>query len=150
MKYLKKNKWVLVPITVFVVVMIFAIFGIVNLVIPNDSKNLYGNRLDGIENYVIKEETISIIKEELMKTEKVKSIDYDLKGKLINFIIMVKNETDKVSAQGLTDKILSGFDEEIKKFYDFQVFIKTEEESEIFPIIGYKHVTSVNFVWTNN
>ena len=59
--------------------------------IPNDSKNLYGNRLDGIENYVIKEETISIIKEELMKTEKVKSIDYDLKGKLINFIIMVKN-----------------------------------------------------------
>lgn len=150
MKYIKKNKWVLVPITVFASVMIFAIIGIVNLVVPNDSKNLYGNRLDGIENYQIKEETVSAIKEELIKTEKVKNVSYDLKGKLINFVITIKEDTDKVTAESLTNKILSGFEEEIKKFYDFQVFIRTEEESEIFPIIGYKHVTSVNFVWTNN
>ena len=150
MKYFKKNKWVLIPITVFIVVMILAIIGIVNLVVPNDSKNLYGNRLDNIENYKINEGSIAIIKEELMATEKVKDVSYDLKGKLINFIIIVNEETDRVTASSLTDKILNGFDENIKSFYDFQVFIKTEVESEIFPIIGYKHVTSINFVWTNN
>ena len=45
MKYIKKNKWVLIPISVFVLVMIFAVVGIVNLVVPNDSKDLYGNML---------------------------------------------------------------------------------------------------------
>lgn len=150
MKYFKKNKWVLIPISVFIIVMIFAIIGIINLVVPNDSKNLYGNRLDGIENYKIDEGAVATIKEELIATEKVKEVNYDLKGKLINFIITVNEETDRVTASSLTDKILNGFDENIKKFYDFQVFIKTEAESEIFPIIGYKHVTSINFVWTNN
>lgn len=150
MKYFKKNKWVLIPISIFIIVMIFAIIGIVNLVVPNDSKNLYGNRLDGIEEHNIDEGSISIIKEEIMATKKVKDINYDLKGKLINFIITVNDDVDSITSQGLTDKILNGFDENIKKFYDFQVFIKTESESEIFPIIGYKHVTSINFVWTNN
>lgn len=150
MKYLKKNKWVIVPITAFIVVMVFAIIGIVNLVIPKSSKNLYGNRLDNIEQYPIGDESVSKVKEELMNTGKVTNVSYDLKGKLINFVITVNDDVDRVTGESLTSKILSGFDDNIKSFYDFQVFIKTESESEIFPIIGYKHVTSVNFVWTNN
>ena len=150
MKYLKKNKWVIVPITAFIVVMVFAIIGIVNLVIPKSSKNLYGNRLDNIEQYPIGDESVSKVKEELMNTGKVTNVNYDLKGKLINFIITVNDDVDRVTGESLTSKILSEFDDNIKSFYDFQVFIKTESESEIFPIIGYKHVTSVNFVWTNN
>jgi len=150
MKYLKKNKWVIVPITAFIVVMVFAIIGIVNLVIPKSSKNLYGNRLDNIEQYPIGDESVSKVKEELMNTGKVTNVSYDLKGKLINFVITVNDDVDRVTGESLTSKILSEFDDNIKSFYDFQVFIKTESESEIFPIIGYKHVTSVNFVWTNN
>ena len=150
MKYLKKNKWVIAPITAFIVVMVFAIIGIVNLVIPKSSKNLYGNRLDNIEQYPIGDESVSKVKEELMNTGKVTNVSYDLKGKLINFVITVNDDVDRVTGESLTSKILSEFDDNIKSFYDFQVFIKTESESEIFPIIGYKHVTSVNFVWTNN
>ena len=76
--------------------------------------------------------------------------EFDLKGKLANFIIVVNDDVDRVNATGLSDKILSGFDDNIKSFYDFQILIKTESESEIFPIIGYKHISSLNFVWTNN
>lgn len=150
MRYLKKNKWVAIPIVVFVVVMVFAVVGIINLVVPNSSKNLYGNRLENIENYRVQEGTISLIKENLLQNEKVKEVTYDNKGRLINFIIKVDASMDRVTAEGLTAKIMSGMDEKIKEYYDFQVFIKTEEESEIFPIIGYKHVTSLNFVWTNH
>lgn len=149
MKYFKDNKWVIIPVLAFVIVIIFAVIGIINFVMPNSSKNLYGNRLEGIENNVIKDETVNLIKEELMKTEKIEDVNYDLKGKLVNFIITVKNDVDKLTAVNLTDKIVSGFDDDIKNFYDIQVFIKTTEENEIFPIIGYKHTSSVNFVWNN-
>lgn len=150
MKYIKKNKWVLIPMSVFIIVMIFAIIGIVNLVVPNDKKNLYGNRLENIEANKINEENIKNIEEQLLNTGKVKSVNYDLKGKLINYVLVINDDADRVTAQNLTSKILEGFDQNIKEFYDFQVFIKTETESEIFPIIGYKHFSSVNFVWTNN
>lgn len=149
MKYIKKNKWVLIPILVFIIVMAFAIIGIVNLVIPNDTKDLYGNRLDKIEENQISEESIKKIEEQLLDTGKVKTVTYDVKGKLVNYILVVNSDVDKVTAQNLTTKILECFEQNIKDFYDFQVFIKTEEESEIFPIIGYKHINSVNFVWTN-
>lgn len=149
MKYIKKNKWVLIPILVFIIVMAFAIIGIVNLVIPNDTKDLYGNRLDKIEENQISEESIKKIEEQLLDTGKVKTVTYDVKGKLVNYILVVNSDVDKVTAQNLTTKILECFEQNIKDFYDFQVFIKTEEESEIFPIIGYKHTNSVNFVWTN-
>ena len=149
MKYIKKNKWVLIPILVFIIVMVLAIIGIVNLVIPNDTKDLYGNRLDKIEENQISEESIKKIEEQLLDTGKVKTVTYDVKGKLVNYILVVNSDVDKVTAQNLTTKILECFEQNIKDFYDFQVFIKTEEESEIFPIIGYKHTNSVNFVWTN-
>lgn len=150
MKYIKKNKWVLIPISVFVLVMIFAVVGIVNLVIPNDSKDLYGNRLENIEKNKISDDNVFLIEEQLLATGKVKSVSYDLKGKLINYILVVNDDVDKVTSQSLTAKILEGFEQNIKEYYDFQVFITTEQESEIYPIIGYKHFNSANFVWTNN
>ena len=150
MKYIKKNKWVLIPISVFVLVMIFAVVGIVNLVVPNDSKDLYGNRLENIEKNKISDDNVSLIEEQLLATGKVKSVSYDLKGKLINYILVVNDDVDKVTSQSLTAKILEGFEQNIKEYYDFQVFITTEQESEIYPIIGYNHFNSANFVWTNN
>ncbi|MEG0826419.1 MAG: hypothetical protein RR404_03000 [Bacilli bacterium] len=150
MNFVKKNKWALIYSVIFIVVMIFAIVGIVDLIVPNGSKSLYGDRLDGIEKVNINQDTVSLIKQTLMDTKKIDKIDYDLQGKLINFIITVKDTTDKVTAKSLADKILANFTEEQQKYYDFQVFIKMETESEIFPIIGYKHFSSLNFVWTNN
>ena len=105
MKYIKKNKWVLIPISVFVLVMIFAVVGIVNLVVPNDSKDLYGNRLENIEKNKISDDNVSLIEEQLLATGKVKSVSYDLKGKLINYILVVNDDVDKVTSQSLTAKI---------------------------------------------
>lgn len=150
MKFIKKNKMLALFITIFVVVMIFAVIGIVNLLMPNSNKNLYGNRLIGIEKFPIKETSIETIKQDLTSTGKIEDVTYVLKGKRADFVITVKSDTDKVTAISLTDKILSNLSEEQKNFYDIQVFIKSNEESEVFPIIGYKHTTSLNFAWTNN
>src|SRR5574344_1946143 len=150
MKFIKKNKILVIFIAVFAIVMIFAIIGIAKLLMPNGGTSVYGDRLNGIENVQIKDTTIGIIKQSILDTGKVETIEYDLKGKLMNFIITVKDTTDKVTATSLTDKILSNLTKKKKKFYDIQVFINSTSESEIYPIIGYKHTTSLNFSWSNN
>lgn len=150
MKFIKKNKLTIIGLIIFIVVIIFAILGIIKLIMPNGSKDLYGNRLDGIENYSINESIINDIKDELQKNKSVLSVNYDLKGKIVNFIITVDNSMDKLTATSLADKILAKFDENLQSFYDFQVFVKTNEESEIFPIIGYKHTSAVNFSWSGS
>lgn len=151
MEFLKKNKVTIVLGIVFLGIMIAAFACIVRLVYPDSKKDLYGNRLDGIENVSIHEDKITEIKQTLIDTGKVNTVTYDLKGKLANFTIDVKKDTDKVSAKALSDKILTVFTEEQKNFYDFQIFLvcTEDEESELYPMIGYKHKTTVNFVWTN-
>lgn len=150
MKFIKKNKILVIFIAIFGIVMIFAVIGIVKLLMPNGGTSVYGDRLNGIDDVQIKTTTIDIIKQGIMDSGKVESIEYDLRGKLMNFIIIVKDTTDKVDATSLTDKILSNLSEEEKKFYDIQVFINSSSENELYPIIGYKHTTSLNFSWSNN
>ena len=146
----KRNYWILIPIIFLVLVITLLIVGVVHTVLPSEERNLYGNRLEGIEKYPIKDETINSIKDTLKENKKVISVDYNLKGKLIDFIITIDKDLDKVSAKSLTNKILEIFEDEIENFYDIQVFIKTNEEVEGFPIIGSKHAKSANFFWSNN
>ena len=151
MEFFKRNKVTVIIGTIFLVIMIAAGIALVKLVYPDSKKDLYGNRLDGIEEVLIEDVKIEEIKQSLTDTGKVNTVTYDLKGRLVNFMVDVKKDTDKVTSRALTDKILTSFTEEQKNFYDFQVFLTcTEEEtSEIYPMIGYKHKTTVNFVWTN-
>lgn len=151
MEFFKRNKVTVIIGTIFLVIMIAAGIALVKLVYPDSKKDLYGNRLDGIEEVLIEDVKIEEIKQSLTDTGKVNTVTYDLKGRLVNFIVDVKKDTDKVTSRALTDKILTSFTEEQKNFYDFQVFLTSieDETSEIYPMIGYKHKTTVNFVWTN-
>jgi len=47
-----------------------------------------------------------------------------------------------------TDKILEKFSTDEKKFYDFQILVKSSEDSKNFPIIGYKINYGETFTWT--
>jgi len=145
-----KNKVYLIFVIVFIIVIVIALVGIFQLIIPSSSKNLYGNRLDGIENYVIANDKLSNTKDLLLQNTDALSVEYNIKGKIVNYIITLKQDADLVDAKALAAVIIKEFTVEQKSFYDFQVFFTTNEESEIFPIIGYKHVSSLDFVWTNN
>lgn len=150
MKFIKKNKFLCLCATMFILVMVFAFIGIINILMPNKGKNLYGNRLDGINDVPIAETTIDLIKNDLIDGKKITNVTYDLKGKIANFIITVGKDTDELTAKSSTSKILGNFSNEQKNFYDIQVFVTSTDESEIYPIIGYKHITALDFTWTNN
>lgn len=148
LEFVKKHKVVLIVVAIALVLLILMFFGIKNAFFSNASKGKYGNRLDGIENYKIEDSNINDIKTMLTETGIVNKVTYDLEGRIINFIIEVQDEVDLVTSRSLADKIAEKFSDEIKSFYDIQVFLTcVNKESELYPTIGYKHKTSGGFKW---
>lgn len=146
MEFIKKNK-ILVSLLVIAIVFFAAIMIIIfsNLSIGN---NEYGNRLDNIEKYPISDETINEIKTDISSYEKVTSVSYNLEGKLANFILTVDDSLEEETAKNYANKILENLSDDVKSYYDIQVLVDSDnEESEVYPIIGYKHKTTDMFVW---
>lgn len=149
MKLIKKYK--IVIIIAFVLIMVFGALGIIKLIYPDSSKSYYGSRLEGIEKLTIKNDTFEVVKKALIDTEKVKEAKAYSTGRIVNIIVKVNKDVDKITAEGLADKAYEKFSEDEKSYYDFQVFLTSEdEEDEIYPRIGYKSKTSLSFKWTNN
>ncbi len=146
MEFIKKNK-ILVSLLVIAIVFFAAIMIIIfsNLSIGN---NEYGNRLDNIEKYPISDETINEIKTDISSYEKVTSVSYNLEGKLANFILTVDDSLEEETAKNYANKILENLSDDVKSYYDIQVLVDSDnKESEVYPIIGYKHKTTDMFVW---
>lgn len=146
MEFIKKNK-ILVSLLVIAIVFFAAIMIIIfsNLSIGN---NEYGNRLDNIEKYPISDEVINEIKTDISSYEKVTSVSYNLEGKLANFILTVDDSLEEETAKNYANKILENLSDDVKSYYDIQVLVDSDnKESEVYPIIGYKHKTTDMFVW---
>lgn len=151
MDFMKKHKFKLMLLGVFILVLIISLFALVALLYPDSRKNVYGNRLNGIENVKISNQVITEIKDKVGNKDFVNDIDYTLKGRLINFSIEVKDTTKLNDAKKLVDYITDIFDDDTKSYYDIQVFVVSEvKESKSYPIVAYKHKKSDKFVWTNN
>ncbi len=148
MKFIKKHKVALIVTLVIIILLILVFFGIKSAFFANINESKYGNRLDGIENYPIEESTITDIKTTISENDFVNSVNYDLKGRVMYFTIIVKDDVDLTTSRGLADKIAEKFTDEIKSYYDIQVLIDSDaEESENYPTMGAKHKTSVGFKW---
>lgn len=153
MKFIKRHWLKLALIVIFLIMIVVGIYAVLKFLYPDSRKDVYGNRLIGIEDVQIDDKTIKEIKEKISSSEVVLETDYVLKGKLINFTIYVNNGTDKNTSKLLVNYITETFSKEIQEFYDIQVLIieDTEDsESTNYPIFAYKHKTNDTFVWTNN
>ncbi len=110
------------------------------------SETKYGDRLDGIENYVLKDNLADEIKKLYAEDKTVGEIKVNTKGKVIyinmDFVESVKVET----AQSAAVKALEAIGEENLTFYEVQ-FIITNKENENFPIFGSKNAHSLKVVW---
>ena len=151
MDFIKRHKFKLILLMVFIIVFIVALIALMNLLYPDSRKNVYGNRLEGIENVKIKSKVLTEIKDKISASDFVLEVDDLLTGRLIKFTIYVKADTNKDDAKKLVTNITETLSKEIQEFYDIQVMINEDkEESEAYPIFAYKHKTSKDFIWTRN
>lgn len=144
-KFISKYKFV----TIFLVLLIILVIIVLKFVIPNYKEDSYGNRTAGIEKHSISDSDVSSLKKDIKSLEKVKKVTYDLKGRLINVIIEVDSTLEKATAITYADKVLEYFDDDIKSYYDIQVYLDSDD-SEVYPLIGYKNKNSKGFIWNKN
>lgn len=144
MKFIKKNKKKIIIglIILFVLLIVYVVW----TMLPNSSKSLYGDRLDGIDDVKIADKDLNKIASELEEIDGVKEVNGDIKGRLINFNVKVDDSVSSSISDSLEPIVLDGFNKEELEYYDLQIFINEKEYS----IIGYKHKTNDKFVWSNN
>lgn len=133
-----------------VCVIIIIIFGCVYF-LGGTTKSKYGDRLDGISSYIIKDSVISEIKDEITKEKNVEEVKINLQGKIFYVIIYLNDGGKAIDGVNASTKALEKFSDEEKKFYEFQFIVtkKNLSSDEVFPIMGYKNNISAGITWTN-
>ena len=149
MSFIRKNKFVIIAIGVFLILVIL-VFQVVSVFFPKEGKALYGNRLEGIEKIEITDSKKEQIENSLKEDSITKEANVSVAGKIIEVIVIVQDDTTIDAAKTLSTKVLNSLNENEKNFYDIQVFIKKDTDANNFPIIGYKHHAKENFSWTKD
>lgn len=148
MKWIKKNKFTVIAIAVFVILAIFT-YKAKEIFFPNQRTAIYGDRLDG--KVAVEQKTYDEMKQKISENDKVKKVTSRENGRRVDIMITVNDDTSKSDAKKIVDNLLEPFSESQIGYYDFQVYIVKDSESENdFPIIGYKQHNSSGFVWSKD
>ena len=151
MKFFKKHKketiFLMVGIAVFLILLIIFI-----VMWFSGSNNKYGTRLDKIDEVPLSDSYLGDIESDISDKSIVSKVSSNIQGKLVNFIITVKDGTSIDDAKKLSSVVKDGFTDDELNFYDLQVFVavSSNKDDTKYPIIGYKHKNNDNFVWSNN
>lgn len=148
-RYIKEHKIVVVAV-ILLIIIIIASFFIKNALFSNSENAVYGDRLKGIDEVKITTSQKKDLISNLENESSVKSAKYSLQGKIINIIITINDDVGVDTAKTIANKTLESFDDDQKKYYDFQVFIKKENDASNFPIIGYKQNNKDSFSFTKD
>ena len=150
-KFILKYKYYLL-IGAFILIFLIILAILAKDMFFSSGGDVYGNRLEGIENYKVTEEIKNKVTEELKKDEKVNSATIRVQGKVIYVSIDYIKDVSLDNAKEIATKSLQNFTDEIKSFYDIQYMLtqKEVEESELFPTMGSKNVKATTIVWINN
>lgn len=146
-KIIKKHKWTFIIVIAFIVFMIIT-SQVLNLVLVNSGKPVYGDRLDGIKRIEISKTNILNLENGLKENPKVQSIKYSLHGKVIGVKIILLDDVTVADAKVIGTSVLEYFDTEQKSNYGIEVYLIKNVADEKFPIMGYKHYTKENLSWT--
>ena len=147
LKELKQNKFTVVVFCIFLGLFLLGwlVFG---LVMPKSGEPVYGNRLEGIEEVKITEDQTSDLVKELKSKDYVVTASVHIKGRIVNVLVETKKGTKTSTAKTLNKIVLKEFEDDQKKFYDFQLFLTNEnKDAKGYPIIGYKNSSASKFTF---
>lgn len=115
-------------------------------------KNIFadGNttRYKDIENYKLTNDEKNSAKDKINELEAIKNIDIYIDSKIIKIVVELENDIDFGIVQAKANEVISSFSEKNLSYYDLEFFVSSSnEESEIYPQIGYKFKSNLEFSW---
>ena len=147
MKFLKKNISAIVAVVVFVLV-VSGLLYFKQVFNADEATAIYGSRLEGREQIEITQERINQVKTAIKDYSNETSIR--IAGRIIEVMVDVKDNVSIQDAKNLGTPIVFAFTEEERAYYDIQIFLTNEKNTEQFPAIGYKHHTKPTLTWTKD
>lgn len=149
-KFLKKNRYTCILLIVFILLVILGL-KVKDILVPDEGKATYGERLKDISKHPIKEEVYKKIDEELLKNKTVTKVSHRIQGKIINYYITFASEASVKDAKAIGENVTKGFEEDALGYYSIQIFLlKDDEKLNNFPIIGMKNPESKTVSWTKD
>ena len=149
LKWMRRNTGLVIVLLLTLVLLGFITVIFIKLLMGNSSGK-YGNRLDGINEVVISDETYDSVKEEVMATAKAVEITTRLQGKIVYITIVLNNDISISGAKGIASDTLDNFTEEELGFYDFSFFLKWESEEGDTVVTGNKHHDLESITWVKS
>lgn len=152
-KFYKENRVFVILMGIALVCIAVIAAMMVWYIINSSTKNVYGNRLDGIDDVKIEEKKITDMESSLSENDLVQDVTINVHGKIVNFNIDFVNDASVDDAKNVAIKCFEFFEENYLNYYDIQfLFSKSasEESEEVFPIIGYSKRGATTITWSNN
>ena len=131
-RILSENKVLLVLAIIIIVSIVVIAVSLVLYFYTGNGKDEYGDRLQGIEDVQISDDINDKVADLYAENPAFNEVVVNVKGKIIYINIDIKENLSLVDAQSLAIKSKT-----------------TEEESEIYPLMGYKNAKNSQVVWTN-
>jgi predicted transport protein len=110
------------------------------------SETKYGDRLDGIENYVLSSTLVDDIKAIYKDNKSIVEITTNNQGRIVYINMEFAPGTKAADAKTLAAKALEAIGEDNLTYYEIQ-FLLTCKETEGFPIFGSKSASGSKVVW---
>lgn len=150
MKFIKKNKFTIIAIIFFMALVVLGV-QVKNLLVPDEGKASYGDRLEGIENHKLSSDLLTNIASKLKENTNILEVSNKVHGKIINFMITVNADMNVSDAKVIANSIIPMFENNELSYYSLQVYVLKEDEAlNNFPIIGYKGIEASELIFTKD
>ena len=156
LEFVKKYKKRIIIISVILIIFIaifIAVKKVVNYLTPSTKQSVYGDRCDAVKDYPVTKDIKSEIKKSLKAYEAVEFKNIDVKCRLIDITINLKEDITDETLYELGYNLIASMPEDIVKLYDIELFVtSSNKEDETYPRIGTHHKVingeaNDNFVW---
>lgn len=142
---MKKKK--IVKLIVVLLVLIIAFISIFMIY-----KNLFASsnntRYEGIEKHKLTNNEKNAIEDVLNEIENIEELEVFVSSKIIKMIVNLKEDIDFEQVKNISNQAITKISEKNLKFYDVEIYVDSmNEESEVYPQIGYKHKSKSEFSW---
>ena len=143
LKYLKKHKKRVIIIAVILIIFLVIFISlkkVVNYLSPSSKQSVYGDRCDAVAKIPVKDDTKAAIKNVFKEYELIEFKKIDVKCRLIDIIINLKEDVEDEVIDEMSKKLLEAIPKKIQENYDIELYItNSNKENDTYPRIGSHH-----------
>lgn len=147
-EFYKRNRVYSILMIVSIICIVSILVGVIFYFLGQTTKDKYGNRLEGRESVMLKDDDIKKVEDSITTNDLVNKVELDIKGKLI-YVNIILNSGKHSDAEAIAQSSLELFSEDVRNYFDIEFNVDNKEPGdENFPIMGYLKAGNTTIRWT--